>query len=408
MDRQSAASEPTGDGRGSAFEVLRTFTKLGVTSFGGPIAHLGYFRTEFVDRKGWLKADEYADLVSLCQFLPGPASSQVGISIGLKRAGIPGAIAAWTGFTLPSAIALAAFALGLASRAPSGVLHGLMLVAVAVVAQALLQMAKTACRGIREVAIAGAALVAALLWPYAWVQIAIVAVALALGWALFGHAGNAPPHPQAPAQPGTRQVPSRRAGLISLAVFALLLIALPVIAAATSSLAIHVADTFYRVGSMVFGGGHVVLPLLESQVVGPEWVTPSEFVAGYGAAQAVPGPLFTFAAYLGASMTHPIAMAVVAVLAIFLPSFLLVVGVMPFWDRIRANPAMRSALRGVNAAVVGILGAAFYRPVITSAIFDWTDVLIALAAFAALIWLKLPPWLVVLATAGIAYAVTLL
>lgn len=398
-DSPTPTDSPT---RSSTWSVFLTFLRLGLTSFGGPIAHLGYFRTEFVDRKKWLRGEEYADLVSLCQFLPGPASSQVGIAVGLKRAGVPGAIAAWTGFTLPSAIALAAFAWGLASRVPDGVLHGLMLVAVAVVAQALWQMAKTACRGPVEVVIALAALVASLLWRAAWVQITVVAVGLLIGWLLFRRSSSAADLGQ------PDRTISRRTGLIALGVFALLLIVLPLLARVTEVFAIEVADTFYRVGSMVFGGGHVVLPLLESEVVGPGWVSAGDFIAGYGAAQAVPGPLFTFAAYLGASMTQPWLMALVALLAIFLPSFFLVIGVMPFWDRLRANADMRAALRGVNAAVVGILAAAWYDPVITSAIFDWKDVLIALAAFAALMVAKLPPWIVVLGTALIAWAVTLI
>lgn len=388
--------------RSRTAEVLRTFTKLGLTSFGGPIAHLGYFRTEFVDRKKWLRDDEYADLVSLCQFLPGPASSQVGIAVGLKRAGLPGAIAAWCGFTLPSALALLAFALGVAGRVPDGVLHGLMLVAVAVVAQALWQMARTACRGPIEVLIALAALTASLLWPAAWVQIAVVALGLLLGWALFRGSTTA----AAVGQPD--RTVSRRTGVVALALFVAFLVLLPLLARLTGSFAVGVADTFYRVGSMVFGGGHVVLPLLEAQVVGPGWVSEGEFLAGYGAAQAVPGPLFTFSAYLGGAMTQPLLLSAVALLAIFLPSFFLVVGVMPFWDRLRASAAMRAALRGVNAAVVGILAAAFYRPVITSAIDAPVDVAIVLVAFAALVWVKLPPWVVVVGTAAVALAVAAL
>ncbi|WP_228389416.1 chromate efflux transporter [Cumulibacter manganitolerans] len=386
---------------GTVGEVLRTCTKLGLTSFGGPIAHLGYFRTEYVDRRRWLSAEEYADLVSLCQFLPGPASSQVGIAVGLKRAGIPGAIAAWCGFTLPSAIALA-FALGFAGRVPAGVLHGLMIVAVAVVGQALWQMARTACRGLPEALIAAAALAASLAWRAAWVQIAMIGCGLLAGLLLFRRSTTG-------AQVGRISTTvSRRAGVLSLGLFVALLIALPVAARLTASLAVDVADTFYRVGSMVFGGGHVVLPLLESQVVPPGWVNAQDFVAGYGAAQAVPGPLFTFSAYLGASMSRPVLMAVIALLAIFLPSFFLVIGVLPFWDRIRGDASMRAALRGVNAAVVGVLAAAFYRPVITSAILDWPDVLIALAAFAALVRLRLPPWVVVVGTALLTWVVGVL
>lgn len=387
----------------SPWEVLRTFLKLGLTSFGGPIAHLGYFRTEFVERRRWLRDEEYADLVSLCQFLPGPASSQVGIAVGLRRAGLPGAIAAWCGFTLPSAVALVAFALGMAHRVPDGVLHGLMVVAAAVVAQALWQMARTACRGPVEIAIAAVALAVSLLWPAAWVQLAVVAGGLLAGRLLFRRAAS----PVSAPRPPDRTV-SRRAAVLSLALFAVVLALLPILAAVTASPVVAVADTFYRVGSMVFGGGHVVLPLLESQVVGAGWVGDEEFLAGYGAAQAVPGPLFTFAAYLGGAMADPWLMAPVALAAIFLPSFLLVVGIMPFWDRLRANQAMRSALRGVNAAVVGILGAAFCTPVLTSAITGVWDVVLALAAFGALVWLRLPPWVVVAGTALAAVLLTLI
>lgn len=398
---ETAAADPRHPG--STREVLATFGRLGLTSFGGPIAHLGYFRTEIVDRKRWMSGEEYADLVSLCQFLPGPASSQVGIAIGLRRAGLPGALAAWTGFTLPSAIALGAFALGLAHRVPAGVLHGLMLVAVAVVAQALWQMGRTACRGVTEVALAAAALAAALIWRQAWVQILIVAAGLLIG-RLFFQGTTAADGAAAGSRLSRR---ARRRVALTLGAFVLLLVALPVLARLTHSFGVAVADTFYRVGSMVFGGGHVVLPLLESQVVDRGWVSPSDFTAGYGAAQAVPGPLFTFSAYLGASMQQPVVMAVVTLVAIFLPSFLLVIGVMPVWDRLRVDAGMRAALRGVNASVVGILAAAWYDPVITSAIFGWKDALIALAAFAALVLGKLPPWVVVLATAAITWLVSL-
>lgn len=388
------------------WSVFLTFLRLGLTSFGGPIAHLGYFRTEFVDRKKWLGATEYADLVSLCQFIPGPASSQVGLAVGLRRAGLRGAVAAWCGFTLPSAIVLVAFAVGLAGRVPDEVLHGLMLVAVAVVAQALLQMGRTALRGVVDVVVAGAALGAALLWPTAWLQIVIVAAAALVGVAVFGRR-PAPeanrPEPMTGA--AVRRSAPRRTGVIALGIGAALLVVLPLLAAATDVLAIRVADVFYRVGSMVFGGGHVVLPLLELQVVAPGWVSAGDFIAGYGAAQAVPGPLFTFSAYLGASMSSPYLMATIALVAIFLPSFFMVVGVMPFWDQLRHNSAVRAALRGVNASVIGILGAAFWNPIITSAVHTWVDVAIAAAGFAALVWLKAPPWLVVVVMAGLAWLV---
>ena len=386
-------------------QVFLTFLRLGLTSFGGPIAHLGYFRDEFVTRKRWLSADEYADLVSLCQFLPGPASSQIGIAVGLQRAGLRGALAAWCGFTLPSAIALAAFALGAAQFVPVGILHGLMLVAVAVVAQALLVMGRTACRGIAEVLLAVAALVASLLWPYAWVQIVVLVVATLAGIALFR---QSPADGAAAARAAT--VVSRRTGRICLVSFAVLLGGLPLAASVGGSFVVAVADTFYRAGSLVFGGGHVVLPLLEAQVVGPGWVSGPEFVAGYGAAQAVPGPLFTFSAYLGAllggSTASSLGYSALALAAIFLPSFLLVCAVMPYWADLRRNATARAALRGVNAAVVGILAAALWRPVITSAIGTWGDVLVAVVAFAALVFAKLPPWVVVVGTALVGLAMS--
>ena len=372
-------------------------TRLGLTSFGGPVAHLGYFHDEYVVRRKWLDEQRYADLVALCQFLPGPASSQLGRCIGMLRAGMWGAIAAWTGFTLPSAIALAVFAAFVTrvdvAHAPW--LHGLALVAVAVVAQAVLAMSKTLTPDWPPRAIAVLALFVALVWQNPFAQIVTLAVAGALGAAMLRADG-------ACARVAGGEIRGSRLGSFACvgAYFALLAVLplcalLPGAAGAVAA----VVSAFYRAGALVFGGGHVVLPLLQSAVVTPGWVTGREFVAGYGAAQAVPGPLFTFSAYLGYLLRTPLhgaAGAIVALAAIFLPSFLLVAGVLPFWDALRANPRLRGALAGINAAVVGILAAAFYRPVWTNAVFTVTDVAIAAVAFCALVFARVPPWAVAL------------
>ena len=379
-------------------EVLAVATRLGLTSFGGPVAHLGYFHEEYVRKRKWLDEQRYADLVALCQFLPGPASSQVGIAVGIGRAGLPGAIAAWLGFTLPSAIALVifAFALARAGVTDAGWLHGLKLAAVAVVATAVWGMARSLAPDRERATLAIAAAIAALAAPTAWMQVAIIVAAGLVGWRLIpASAGAATPHEPVRI--------SRRLGVISLAVFFALLIALPLARQLSPSTTLAVFDSFYRSGSLVFGGGHVVLPLLQAEVVPPGWVTEQEFLAGYGAAQAVPGPLFTFAAYLGAVMRPPaprgVAGAALALVAVFLPSFLLVVGALPFWDEIRTRTGFQAALRGINAGVVGILLAALYHPVWTSAVATRADVVIALAAFALLMFWRVPPWLVVIACA---------
>lgn len=362
------------------------------------MAHLGYFREEFVNRRRWLDEARYADLVALCQFLPGPASSQVGIAIGLLRGGYRGSLAAWAGFTLPSAIALTLFALGVANWGedlPGGLLHGLKIVAVAVVAQAVWGMARNLCTGGTRTSIALFAACAVLLLPNAWAQLGVIVLAGLIGLLLFHPTFNAPSIPT-PA-PSGRLV----AGLFLLSFFALLMV-LPALAAASTSQWIALIDTFYRAGALVFGGGHVVLPLLQAEVVPNGWVDNDTFLAGYGAAQAVPGPLFTFSAFLGGSMTNAsagVVSAAVCLVAVFVPSFLLVFGVMPFWDRLRANQRVQAALAGVNAAVVGLLLAALYDPVWTSAIFSPADFALALVALIALMVWKLPPWLVVLAGA---------
>lgn len=370
-------------------EIFSAFLKLGLTSFGGPVAHLGYFRFEFVERRKWLSEDSYADLVALCQFLPGPASSQVGMAIGLLRGGTLGALAAWTAFTLPSALALVLFAYGLAAFENSfggGWLHGLKVAAVAVVALAILGMAKTLTPDRLRVSLAIAAMAVALILPSEWGQIAGIVLGGCVGW--FCIKGKSSTDQAVLPLPV-----SRRVGVAMLVAFAVLLAGLPLIAAATDSPSLKLFDIFYRVGSLVFGGGHVVLPLLKAEVV-PALVSGDNFLAGYGAAQAVPGPLFTFAAYLGAVMGGW-TIAAVCLVGIFLPSFLLVIGVLPFWDALRRKPAAQAVLAGVNAAVVGLLLAAFYDPVWTAGITSSYDYALGLGAFVLLFVWKAPPWLVV-------------
>ncbi|HTE98163.1 MAG TPA: chromate efflux transporter [Bradyrhizobium sp.] len=381
-------------------EVFVAFLKLGFTSFGGPIAHLGYFRNEFVDRRKWLDERAYADLVALCQFLPGPASSQVGIAIGLSRAGYAGALAAWTAFTLPSAIALVLFAYGLSNIGDalgSGWLHGLKVAAVAVVALAILGMARNLTPDRERATIAVIGAIIALMVSSAWGQIGAIVLGGMAGAALFRN--------DAPIDQVQLSIPvSRAAGAAALTVFAVLLFGLPLTAAATNNQGVQLFDTFYRVGSLVFGGGHVVLPLLQAEVVPSGWINHDAFLAGYGAAQAVPGPLFTFAAYLGA-VTGGWKIAALCLVAVFLPSFLLVIGVLPFWDALRRMKGVQAALQGVNAAVVGLLLAAFYNPVWTAGIMTPADFGLALVAFLLLFLWHTPPWLVVAlcAIAGAAF-----
>src|SRR5215470_8583112 len=379
---------------GSWPEVLAVFLRLGLTSFGGPVAHLGYFHTEFVERRRWLDERSYVDLVALCQFLPGPASSQVGIGTGLLRAGVPGAFAAWVGFTLPSALALVLFAYGVGTleRAlGSGWLHGLKIAAVAVVAQAVWGMARSLCPDRPRATLAVLAAIVALLVPSAWGQVGAIVAGGLIGVALWREGAGAPG--------SALHVPiGRTFGLVSLALFFALLAGLPLLAAALPSQALALFDSFYRSGSLVFGGGHVVLPLLQAEVVPPGWVTNDAFLAGYGAAQAVPGPLFTFAAYLGAVMgavPNGWLGGLICLVAIFLPSFLLLIGALPFWNSLRRRPAAQSTIRGVNAAVVGLLLAALYKPVWTSAIFTPADFAIGIVAFLLLALWAVPPWLVV-------------
>ena len=391
--------------RGSPLEVLVVFLRLGLTSFGGPVAHLGYFREEIVARRKWLEEEAYADLVALCQFLPGPASSQVGIALGLRRAGLPGGLAAWLGFTTPSAVGLILFAYGVAFFGDvegAGWLSGLKTAAVAVVALAVWGMAGSLCPDRPRAAVAIAATMGVLVWPTGWGQLIVIALAGVIGWRFLRVE-------DASEQREQQFAVNRWLAVVCLVVFALLLVGLPVAGRALTSGALmeplQVFDSFYRAGSLVFGGGHVVLPLLQELVVAPGWVSSAEFVAGYGAAQAVPGPLFTFSAYLGASLdleNGPTGWAggLFALGAIFLPSFLLVIGVVPFWERLRSWASFGGALRGINAAVVGLLLAALYDPVWTSAIHGPEDFGLALVALGLLAVWKWPPWLVVVLSAG--------
>jgi len=393
--RSETEVEPAGSG--SAAEVFVAFLKLGLTSFGGPIAHLGYFRDELMTRRGWLSDRAYADLVALCQFLPGPASSQVGFALGLMRAGWLGALAAFTAFTLPSALILLVFAMTaarIAGPVGTGVLDGLKIVAVAIVAQAVWGMAKSLCPDRERAAIAVGAVAVLAFVPGAFGMVGAIFVG-GLAGLILGRGDAAPVG-------GTVTMPVRRwQAVMALVVFAALLILLPLVAGWSQSLA--VIDGFYRAGALVFGGGHVVLPLLQAETVAQGWVTPDAFLAGYGAAQAVPGPLFTFAAYLGAVLgpePNGVAGAAVALFAVFLPGFLILIGVLPFWDRFRTMASAQSAMQGANAAVVGILGAALYSPVFTSAIGDMRDFALALVCFVLLMAWKTPPWAVVVVAAG--------
>lgn len=378
----------------SALSIFRIFLKLGLTSFGGPIAHLGYFRHEFVERRQWLNDHAYADLVALCQFLPGPASSQVGIALGLSRGGYIGALAAWAGFTLPSALLLLFFAWGMHSwqgAEQAGWLHGLKIATVAVVAQALWGMARTIAPDRARATIAVIATIIVLALSSAGGQIAAIVMGGLSGYVLLKN-HTPPPHVEI-------SVPIKRGvATLCLLLFLGLLIALPLLAGLSAHPLMAVLDVFYRAGALVFGGGHVVLPLLQTGVVAPGWISNDQFLAGYGAAQAVPGPLFTFAAYLGAIMeapAHGLAGAALCLAAIFLPSFLLVFGALPFWERLRQFTGIQSSLRGINAAVVGILLAALYNPVWLAGITSAVDFAIGIAAFLLLSVWKCPPWLVV-------------
>ena len=387
--------------RSPPLEILAVFLKLGLTCFGGPVAHLGYFRAEFVAKRKWLDEAGFADLLALSQFLPGAASSKFGIAVGLLRAGLLGGLAAWIGFTLPSALLMIGFGYGITrfgGLSGAAWLHGLMLVALAVVALAVWQMARNLANDVPRGALALAAAGIVLALPASWSQLAAIAFGAAIGRLFL------PGRVRLEAQPFHPRIP-RAVSIAALALFFLLLAALPALAVAFDSNALKLLDGFYRSGSLVFGGGHVLLPLLDAVVVPKGWVSQDAFLAGYGAAQALPGPLFTFSAYLGMVMGPPpggLAAALLALLAIFLPSYLLTVGALPFWSELRSNAAMQSTLAGVNAAVVGLLLAALYRPVFTSAVFGIGDFVFALAALALLQFARMPPWAVVLLGAACA------
>jgi chromate transporter len=374
---------------GSASEVFATFLRLGLTSFGGPVAHIGYFRRAVVVKRAWVSEAQFGELVGLCQFLPGPASSQLGFSLGLLRAGWRGALAAFAGFTLPSALLLFAFAMLLPdvpSEAAATLAHGLKLVAVAVVAQGLLAMARQLCPDATRATLAAASTVAMLAFGSPWIQLAVVAAGAIAGMALCRNGARIAAEPP-------RLPHGRAAGTALVATYAALLVALPVVAAALDG-RFALASGFYRAGALVFGGGHVVLPLLQQTVVEPGWISRDDFLAGYGAAQAIPGPMFTLAAYLGARIDG-LAGSAVATAAIFLPGLLLVAGVLPLWQSIARHPRAVSAVAGINAAVVGLLAAALYDPVWTGAVASPLDAAIAIVGFALLAAVRAPPLAVV-------------
>lgn len=380
------------------FEVFLVFLRLGLTSFGGPIAHLGYFHDEFVKRRKWLDEHAYADLVALCQFLPGPASSQVGLAVGLSRAGVFGSIAAWIGFTIPSAIILVLFGLGIShfhDQIGGNWLHGFKVVAVPIVAQALWGMGKKlSYEKIRAtISIVGAVLASTL--PFGFGQVGVIILGGIVGRIYLSDSAELPHDP-------IKTSFGHKTAAIILAVFVAMLVLLPMAADISGSQSVKLFDSFFRVGSLVFGGGHVVLPLLKSEVVTPGWVSPDAFMAGYGAAQAIPGPLFTFTAYLGAVSRIPPSGwlgAIICLVAAFLPSFFLVFGTLPYWEKIRKYQGMRSAMQGINAAVVGLLLAAFYNPVWTSGILSAKDFGLATIGLLLLIFWKTPSWAVVIVTA---------
>lgn len=392
-------SPPTTRQKASVLEVLLAFFQLGLTSFGGPAAHLGYFREEFVGRRQWLDDKSYSDLVALCQFLPGPASSQVGMALGFGQRGWLGAIAAWIGFTLPSAVALILFALGIsewAALAQSGAIHGLKIAAVAIVAQAVWGMSKSLCPDKTRAWIAVVATLIAVALPSSLGQILAILIGGVAGLKLVRVDAQPPalPHPH---------VKGKATGVVLLGVFSALLFLLPPISSLTGSPVLQAFSDFYQAGALVFGGGHVVLPLLQASVVPTGLVSNEAFLAGYGATQTVPGPLFTFAAYLGSIMSAPMGGwlgGLTLLFAIFLPGFLLVMAALPYWESLRQRVSVQQAMAGVNAAVVGILAAALYDPVWTSAIQSKADFGLALFAFALLVHAKLSPVLVVLLTAA--------
>jgi len=391
--RQKIYQDKPGCNIRGLFEVLVASTKLGLTSFGGPIAHIGYFHEEYVNRRKWLDERSYTDLIALCQFLPGPASSQLGISIGILRSGMLGGVVAWLGFTLPSAIALIVFAFFLQgfNVSSAGWIHGLKIVAVAIVAQAIFSMGQklTPDRSRATIAIVSMAFV--LLWKTAFSQIAVIIAAALIGFLFYRKAGLNEIRE-------LKVYVSRKVGVACLVLFFALLIFLPIMRQITSNHWVGIADSFYRSGALVFGGGHVVLPLLQKEVVPAGWISQDNFLAGYAAAQAIPGPLFTFATYLGAMM-NGIPGAILSTLSIFLPGFLLIVGILPFWNLLRKSATVQGAFTAINAAVVGILLAALYDPIWLSAVHSPFDLVLAAALLVMLMFWKLPSWVVVIAGA---------
>ncbi len=399
---ETAPVESDAPERGGLAEVVATFLKLGCLSFGGPIAHLGYLRAELVERRKWLDDAHYGDLVTLCQFLPGPASSQLVFALGMRRAGLPGALIASAFFTLPSALLMLAFAYGAARAGDlqgAGWLHGLKLAAVAVVAQAVWGMGKKLCLDRARVAICFGSAAVVLTIPGAVAQLSVIATSALAGWWLYRR-NPSTPSAQSSAEIGVRPHVAAVAALVT---FVLLLLVLPALTSTTGARSVAVFDSFYRSGALVFGGGHVVLPLLRAEVVPSGWLSDDQFLAGYGAAQALPGPMFAFSAYLGAAMSSgPQAWinGIWCLLALFLPGWLLIAGALPFWQRLRAKATAQAALAGANAAVVGVLLAALYSPVITEGVHGAKDAVAALLAFGLLEHYKAPPWLVVLALAA--------
>jgi chromate transporter len=390
-DQDVTQIEPKSRSRLSTLlEIGIVSTKLGFTSFGGPIAHLVYFRDEYIKRRKWMDERSYADLIALCQFLPGPSSSQVGMGIGILRGGMLGGVVAWLGFTLPSVIALVLFAFLLQGFdiGNAGWVHGLKIVAVAIVAQGVFSMGKNLTPDRIRASVAIFTMIITLLLPTALSQVILIVLAALIGMLFYRKE-------EIPEATGLQVLVSRKVAIACLLIFAGLLVGLPFLSQLTHNPWIAIADSFYRSGSLVFGGGHVVLPLLEKEVVPVGWISKQDFLAGYGAAQAVPGPLFTFAGYLG-TMILGVWGAVLATAAIFLPAFLLIVGALPFWNNLRRSPYMQAALTGVNAGVVGILLAALYNPIWTSAILSTGDFVLAVVLFGMLIFWKLPPWVIVI------------
>jgi chromate transporter len=394
------ASPPADAAAGTAGEVLIAFLRLGCTSFGGPIAHLGYFRSEFVERRKWCAEETFVELLALAQSMPGPASSQVAFALGLLRGRWAGGLAAWVGFTTPSALLMLAFAFGhrfLTGKSGAGVVHGLQLVAVAVVAQAILAMQKSLAPDRLRMALALMATTIALFAPASFSTLLAIGVGALFGWLLLRSAPII-------ALPRVRFGVSRLQGTIAGATFLIFLLLLPLLTQVTGSRILQVFNAFYRTGALVFGGGHVVLPLLENAVVARGWTDQESFLSGYGAVQAIPGPLFTFAAYLGAVIRpnpSPLLVGMLALIAIFLPGLLIVVAVLPFWSVLREKREIQASLRGVNASVVGVLLAAFFQPVWTSAVHSRFDFLLTLSAFLLLTLFNLPPWMIVVGCGSI-------